>query len=704
MRLARDTTMAALSATVTFPSSVGARRRVRSRRASPRAFVDQTEDDAAGPAKTSSSTATKPADAPTPTLPPTTRTWRRTMRFASARWWASSSDGAWSAAPPGAACPSVSPTAAAAAAAEASRDVAEGEPVLSLPLEMGICDYQDGHPPDSWDTMSNAPWGAASRAASSRNAPSPTTPNGPLPRPRPRRRARIPPPVDRRCSAGTPRRRRRAEMRGAVKTWHAKLEAACPSALAGADVDAFAAAVSVVHSRTYGVAGEKGEGYFRALLPLADLLNHAGDEYDPEASFSASSASGDKKPPMWPPAGDKDNVAWSALDDSGTIAFAATKPLAPGDEATMSYGERSNDHFLMYYGFTPPRNPHDDVVVFQDIEHALSWHMVFHPELWDSGEDDEANARESAARAAVKATEALLASTKDGELMNAEPRLKVLPGGRADARLVSLFAAAYAGTDAGVEKGKAILNVDIDSAHADIARRCAELLRQMPTTLRQDDEKRRADADHATPGWRRRRRTERTRRKCSWTPSSTWGGRGEAPGRVRLSGEGRERRERAFVVDERHRPSVVAQKYSAPRSERGISTMIDRDRSRESARAGARGRSRCGKRVRSPRAGQSHARALPSHCDAAAMPKNKSGEEAKVPLQAVVLADSFTTCAPLPARVSTSRGDCFNPTPPSRSGAIADVPPPPPPSISRRGSARSPWSAPRLCSRWRTCR
>jgi len=77
-------------------------------------------------------------------------------------------------------------------------------------------------------------------------------------------------------------------------------------------------------------------------------------------------------------------VAWSALDDSGVIAFAATKPLAPGDEATMSYGERSNDHFLMYYGFAPPRNPHDDVVVFQDIEHALSWHMVFHPELWDA--------------------------------------------------------------------------------------------------------------------------------------------------------------------------------------------------------------------------------------------------------------------------------------------------------------------------------
>ena len=37
----------------------------------------------------------------------------------------------------------------------------------------------------------------------------------------------------------------------------------------------------------------------------------------------------------------------------------------------------------------------------------------------------------------------------DGELVKVEPRLKVLPGGRCDARLISLFAAVYAGTDHG---------------------------------------------------------------------------------------------------------------------------------------------------------------------------------------------------------------------------------------------------------------
>ena len=374
---------------------------------------------------------------------------------------------------------------------EASREIAVDEPVLSLPLEMGICDAQEGHPPEAWETMMNAPWGVRlacrvlqerAKGEDSDYAPYlalvPTSvPGSPL----------LYEEEDVVALQYPPAVAEAREMRDAVRKWHQILSTQCPSALADADYDAFAAAVSVVHSRTYGVAGEKNQGYFRALLPLADLLNHAGDEYSPEASFLEKGADTvSDKAQMWPPAGDADTVAWSALDDSGTIAFAATKALAPGDEATMSYGERSNDHFLMYYGFTPPRNPHDDVVVFQDIEHALSWHMVFHPEIWDGGEEDEANARESAARAAVRATEELLASTKDGALMNAEPRLKVLPGGRADARLVSLFAAAYAGTDTGVEKGKAMLDVDVNSAHADVARRCAELLRQMPTDLKRD--------------------------------------------------------------------------------------------------------------------------------------------------------------------------------------------------------------------------
>ena len=64
--------------------------------------------------------------------------------------------------------------------------------------------------------------------------------------------------------------------------------------------------------------------------------------------------------------------------------------------------------------------------------------------------------------------------------------------------MVSLFAAAYAGTDEGVEAGKQVMEQDLESAHADVARRCAELLRQMPTTLAEDVRAPRAKEEEET--------------------------------------------------------------------------------------------------------------------------------------------------------------------------------------------------------------
>lgn len=389
---------------------------------------------------------------------------------------------------------------------ETSRAIAEDEPVLSLPLAMGICDERDGHPPDAWATMANAPWGVRlacrllqERAKGDRSEWAPYLALVP---------SRVPgSPLlfsdDEVLSLQYPPAVSEArEMRDAVNRWHAKLAEECPGALAGADVCAFKDAVSVVHSRTYGVAsGDSGEGYFRALLPLADLLNHAGDEYPAEASHASNprGANDASRVRKWPPSSSEDTIAWSVLNDDGTIVFAATRALeGPGAEATMSYGERSNDHFLMYYGFCPPRNPHDDAVLFSDVDHALSWHMVYHPELWDRGSEEEASVREAAARAAVREVERSLSGSKDASLAEAEPRLKVLPGGRCDARLVSLFAAAYAGTDEGVEAGKQVMEQDLESAHADVARRCAELLRQMPTTLAEDASAPRAKEEEET--------------------------------------------------------------------------------------------------------------------------------------------------------------------------------------------------------------
>ena len=117
------------------------------------------------------------------------------------------------------------------------------------------------------------------------------------------------------------------EMRKAVKKWYDDLNAGeGKEALAGASEEEFKCAVAVVHSRTYGVSsGDTGEGYFRALLPLADLLNHGGDEYIDETRSSTSTVS-------------TETVAWSEItdeEDESEIAFTAQKTLEPGEEALM---------------------------------------------------------------------------------------------------------------------------------------------------------------------------------------------------------------------------------------------------------------------------------------------------------------------------------------------------------------------------------
>lgn len=46
------------------------------------------------------------------------------------------------------------------------------------------------------------------------------------------------------------------------------------------------------------------------------------------------------------------------------------KPL----KVLLSYGERSNDDFFLHYGFVPPRNPQDEVVLFPNLATAIDWY------------------------------------------------------------------------------------------------------------------------------------------------------------------------------------------------------------------------------------------------------------------------------------------------------------------------------------------
>ncbi len=58
-----------------------------------------------------------------------------------------------------------------------------------------------------------------------------------------------------------------------------------------------------------------------------------------------------------------------------SVAFVATQPIAAGEQALWTYGNRSNDYFLVQHGFVPAGGPNaqDDLVLFDSIAHLTAW-------------------------------------------------------------------------------------------------------------------------------------------------------------------------------------------------------------------------------------------------------------------------------------------------------------------------------------------
>lgn len=220
--------------------------------------------------------------------------------------------------------------------------------------------------------------------------------------------------------------------------------AALPSGAAGKSNPTrsdFDWALSIVHSRTFGVAACGGGVGIRMLVPLIDMLNHAGDIV--RTPFGAPA----------PQCEATDNVRWDIATKIGgdqIMVLSATRDIAPGEELLLSYGERSNEDFFLFYGFVPPRNPHDAVSLFPSIEDAIDWHLekyvpkgALTPEQLQTtiaaaygasrnNDEDE----ESEMFAEVPGM-----SVADSEILRAEAAsIKLLSGGRVDGR----FAAAVA--------------------------------------------------------------------------------------------------------------------------------------------------------------------------------------------------------------------------------------------------------------------
>ncbi|KAG5181698.1 hypothetical protein JKP88DRAFT_199774 [Tribonema minus] len=84
-----------------------------------------------------------------------------------------------------------------------------------------------------------------------------------------------------------------------------------------------------------------------ALTPVIDFANHGGSE------------SGE--------------VAYNYFYDA--FGAMAGRDFSPGSEVLISYGQRSNDHLLQYYGFVEKDNPHD-VYELEDVVPKAIAHLT----------------------------------------------------------------------------------------------------------------------------------------------------------------------------------------------------------------------------------------------------------------------------------------------------------------------------------------
>ncbi|EFJ44774.1 hypothetical protein VOLCADRAFT_94881 [Volvox carteri f. nagariensis] len=233
-------------------------------------------------------------------------------------------------------------------------------------------------------------------------------------------------------------------------------------------------ALSVVHSRTFANAAPGGGVGVRMLVPLVDMLNHGGDTAAQGSLGLVGPGGGEVA---------TDNVRWDLLppDRSSaggwSMAVSATRDIHPGQELLLSYGERPNDDFFLHYGFVPRANPHDDAVLWPDLEAALEWHYERLGALQLAPE-----AAERLYLAALEAGQQQLSEELqqlqpqkqqhgvEGEVLPPEvarqlAQIKVVAGGHVSAAVMRAFTAVRGG--------------DVAAAERAVALRAAELLWSM---------------------------------------------------------------------------------------------------------------------------------------------------------------------------------------------------------------------------------
>ncbi|GAQ86851.1 hypothetical protein KFL_003160040 [Klebsormidium nitens] len=195
-----------------------------------------------------------------------------------------------------------------------------------------------------------------------------------------------------------------------------------PDALGGASFVTFKWAFAIVLSRTFEtrvLLGGSEDGALSAMimmLPFADMINHSPHN----------------------------QLVWQ-LDDGGQrFEMTATRDIAKGEEVFTTYGSKTNEQWLLYYGYVPEDNPADRMPLFDTYEDAAAWYIQSRPPPHTAPSAKKVTA---AIAAAVKAAQETLSDETDEGLALSEKE--------ADKRLWAIFATLWVHLDSKNELGYA---------------------------------------------------------------------------------------------------------------------------------------------------------------------------------------------------------------------------------------------------------
>ena len=111
-------------------------------------------------------------------------------------------------------------------------------------------------------------------------------------------------------------------------------------------------ALSQIFSRTFRIEDARGRrAPRRVMIPIVDLLNHSSVE-------------------------EEVNVTWRVKEDLSAFIVEAKRNVGKDEELILSYGERNDQHFLLFYGFLPSMNPCNSVMMWENVDECLNWYQT----------------------------------------------------------------------------------------------------------------------------------------------------------------------------------------------------------------------------------------------------------------------------------------------------------------------------------------